>query len=317
MPVAGPCTIRVVAGIPQSRREQDSILAQNLRVEAELRRIVRIFHDAGIDFVILKGVPLAAALHGNLAVRPLGDNDILVRRGDVRAACDALIAKGFAKPGEWTIESALETNHEYTLWQDLPSGRSVVDLHWRVFSPDLYPCDEDVAWQHAIPFSLRGADVLVLDEEFTIISLAVQAATHLFAEKLRFVELALAWEAAGPALRERALRLADETGTRKTLAFCLAVCEALDLLCDVPDGGTWLQPLATRFGAQLGRSAEPPSRALAYAVPLGLVPVPRALRRIKSELFPPASQLSVSASRGQGPRWLGRYLGRIYQLFSR
>lgn len=308
----------------RSRSDKESVLANNLMIQAELGAVARILRAAGIEFVVLKGVPLAEGLHGNLAVRPLCDNDILVRRSDVRRACDALLEGGFSTPLPWTLETALKTNHEYSLWRDTPSGRSVVDLHWCVFPPDLYPCAEELIWQHTVPFSTDGVDALAADAELTLVSLAVQATMHLFAEKVRFEELALAWQVADGETRRRTLTLADATGTRKTLAFCLAICQELDFACDGGDASnapTWLQPLAARIGAALARDAEPPSRALAYALPLALVPAPRALRWFATEVFPPSEQLRVAASDQEAPsgagRYLGRYFVRIYQLFRR
>ncbi len=312
----------------RSRSDKENVLANNLMIQAELGAVARILCAAGVEFVVLKGVPLAEGLHGNLAVRPLCDNDILVRRRDVGRACDALIGEGFATPDPWTLETALNTNHEYTLWRDTPSGRSLVDLHWCVFPPDLYPCAEELIWQRTVPFSIGGVEALAPDAELTLVSLAVQATMHLCAEKVRFGELALAWQAADAETRQRTLALADTTGTRKTLAFCLAICQELDFACDGGDASnapTWLQPLAVRIGAVLARDGEPPSRALAYALPLALVPAPRALRWFATEVFLPSEQLSVAASGERTPSGaagtmagsLGRYWGRIYQLFRR
>jgi len=270
---------------------------------------------AGVEFVVLKGIPMAKSLHGNLAARPLADNDVLVHRSDAPRACAALIDDGFHAPESWSLGQALETNHEYPLWRDTASGRSSVDLHWHVFPPALYPCDERVIWGHTVASSHRGERILVPDAELMVVSLAVQAAMHLFADRARFEELAMAWDSLGADFRGRIQKLAKETGTEKTLAFCLTLCEQLGFLSAAEVRPSGLRVVAAAWAAGLRRSDTFPPRALAHALPLVLVPPPNAARWLATELFPPPEQLDVSPSRNRAPRWMGRYMGRIFQLF--
>ena len=59
----------------------------NLLLERELIRILKLLEDQGIRAVPFKGVALAECVYGDIALRPRGDIDILVRKGDaVRVA---------------------------------------------------------------------------------------------------------------------------------------------------------------------------------------------------------------------------------------
>ncbi|HEV2674601.1 MAG TPA: nucleotidyltransferase family protein [Aliidongia sp.] len=60
-----------------------------------LRRVLSSFSDAGIETILLKGLPLAFAYYDHPDHRPIGDLDVMVRHRDWRRAVDILIATGW------------------------------------------------------------------------------------------------------------------------------------------------------------------------------------------------------------------------------
>ncbi len=106
---------------------------RNLALTAELLRILAALEDAGIAAVPFKGPVLAALAYGDLALRPFGDLDVLVRERDMARARAALVKRGylpefaFSAAGERAFrkaECALQFRH---------AGRDVVlELHWRL-----------------------------------------------------------------------------------------------------------------------------------------------------------------------------------------
>ena len=57
--------------------------ARNLLLTSELLSIARGLDAADVEFIVLKGVPLAYRIFGRLDARRIRDNDILVRPRDV------------------------------------------------------------------------------------------------------------------------------------------------------------------------------------------------------------------------------------------
>lgn len=79
----------------------------NRRLRGEQRRIVDAVMARGIDVVLVKGVTLAARYYGEIALRPIGDIDLLVRPEDV-ADCGRILTTcgytplpGRERPTQW------------------------------------------------------------------------------------------------------------------------------------------------------------------------------------------------------------------------
>ena len=68
---------------------------RNQRFESELAALNRLFSDAGISFMPLKGIVLSHQVYGNPSLRPSADLDILVQPGDLQAAFQLLLERGY------------------------------------------------------------------------------------------------------------------------------------------------------------------------------------------------------------------------------
>jgi hypothetical protein len=95
-----------------------------------LQRVLAAFDDAGIQTLVLKGVPLSFSHYGNPALRPRGDADILVRAA-LRARALALLEQ-LGYRADVAIDGDLvsyQLTHEHV---DRYGTRHCVDLHWRI-----------------------------------------------------------------------------------------------------------------------------------------------------------------------------------------
>ena len=62
----------------------------------EVGELISIFEREKIALVLLKGAALAKTVYPAIAMRPMGDVDIFIRRDDAPRVRDILIARGFA-----------------------------------------------------------------------------------------------------------------------------------------------------------------------------------------------------------------------------
>lgn len=113
-------------------------LAARSRLDAMASlRQVRLVTDllAGLDHLLLKGVPLALRTTGDPLGRGPGDVDVLVRPGQLDEALDRLLAAGWRCRDGYTVDRAAWA-WRYQRWSSYevalegPSGD--VDLHWRL-----------------------------------------------------------------------------------------------------------------------------------------------------------------------------------------
>src|SRR6478609_2208253 len=80
----------------RARRTQHAhAAAVRTRVTAD---VAGAMAQAGIPFLVLKGVALAHLVYGDPRLRPMRDVDLLIRKSDARCACDLLTHAGF-RPG--------------------------------------------------------------------------------------------------------------------------------------------------------------------------------------------------------------------------
>lgn len=108
------------------KASHQNIVANALLQEHVLERAREAFAEAGVEYLVFKGVQLRAQLHAAPHHRPASDIDILVREGQRSAAARALARHGFALSAE-----ARNASHEASFHL----RGACVDLHWRLLRP--------------------------------------------------------------------------------------------------------------------------------------------------------------------------------------
>jgi hypothetical protein len=155
---------------------------RNVALTAELFRLLEGFDQAGVRVLPYKGPVLAGAVYGSVALREFLDLDLLVRRGDVRAAAHVLQIAGYrAKlPLTPAQEAAvLGSRHELVFVRE--DGRVVVELQWRVVPAYFaFELDHERLWDRAEWVQLAGRKVPTLRPEDLLLALCVHGTKHLW-----------------------------------------------------------------------------------------------------------------------------------------
>jgi hypothetical protein len=108
-----------------------------LRSLAELRRVVTELHRNSLPVRVLKGLPLAQTVFGDLSLRANGDMDLLIDESCILQADRVL--RGFGYRGLFQVQrfSPKRLSFYRSHWKDLayhnPATGQEVDLHWRCF----------------------------------------------------------------------------------------------------------------------------------------------------------------------------------------
>ena len=170
--------------------EAEKIARGNRAMAAALACILDRFEAVGIRAVAYKGPTLALRAYGDLALREFGDLDILVPRGQVQRARDALCAGGYVP--EYALQPAIEqafldSQAQYHLVLRAPEGGPLVELHWKS-DPD-YPVErlEDERWWA----SARGVDAAAaLGDEDLLLVLCIHGSKHFWSSLGWLVDVA-------------------------------------------------------------------------------------------------------------------------------
>jgi hypothetical protein len=146
---------------------------------------VAAFGQAGVAALPVKGVVLAETLYGSLALRPLGDLDVLVRPKDLPAARAALGELGFFQSAEPGYENAYHPYHDPPYYVKTESGTVCLELHWGLWASHFFQLETDALWRRAVQARIHGADLSILSPEDTLLHLAIHRSRS--ALRLRFV----------------------------------------------------------------------------------------------------------------------------------
>src|SRR5581483_1440648 len=121
--------------------------------------LLQLFHKAGIQTMILKGVALTALYYRDYGLRPMGDVDNLVRMDS------ALEAIGLLRKLGWTPNSELPENLIYVSHAIAFKNGSerAVDLHWHVLHESRRSDEDDNFWEGAVSISFNNVSTYALN----------------------------------------------------------------------------------------------------------------------------------------------------------
>lgn len=155
------------------RRSARREAADDAASARETGEILDILHARGLHPVVLKGRGLALALWPRPCYRPPGDLDLLLERGAIRGAVEALTAAGYHE-----TPVALRSDFSEAVLLP-PAGRlTPVDLHWHLFRSVGSGIDAERFLRRARPALLEGRPMRVLDDADQLLFLLVHAAKH-------------------------------------------------------------------------------------------------------------------------------------------
>jgi hypothetical protein len=133
--------------------------ARNTRLYHELGQVLGALQEERIPVMALKGVHLAQMVYGDVALRPMGDIDLLVRKSDLPRVEKRLLEMEYQISG---VRDWWATYCHHLVFQR--TGRGIpVEVHWTLMHPGSpFSLDVPGLWQRAWPATLAGVKVKVL-----------------------------------------------------------------------------------------------------------------------------------------------------------
>ncbi len=154
---------------------------RNESLAMELARVLKLFGEAGIPAIPLKGVALSESLYGDTSLRVCSDLDILVPRSLVGRSLQALLRNGYEGnlQEETLIRIPLGNAIEYEFTRSDGPISYRLELHWGLFCTSRN--DERAAaevWQESQAAIFFGVTARQLPPEWELLYLAAHAARH-------------------------------------------------------------------------------------------------------------------------------------------
>ncbi|MGE5443103.1 MAG: nucleotidyltransferase family protein [Ignavibacteriales bacterium] len=174
--------LKNIAGIPQEVMDQlkkayYGNMARNMYLYTELRRILEGFGERGVDVIVLKGVALAQSIYGDIALRPMGDIDLLVRKEDLPYAERIMSTLNYStymngNSQEWY------RHHHFHLPPYIATDKSmVVEIHHNIIDRPFH-IDIGKWWERAREGKIANCNVLIPSAEDMVVHLCVHLFNH-------------------------------------------------------------------------------------------------------------------------------------------
>lgn len=162
----------------------DYTARRNLFLLHELQEVLDGLTTAGIEAVIFKGAALAEHVYQNIALRPMSDLDLLIRRDHLSAAIEAIGPLGYERDYSFNVAWSMDYESEVPFTK-LGIERVVLDIHWRLFSWTFYIQAMPMAWfwETARPAEFGRSPALILGPEAQVLYLCWHATKHGFGKR--------------------------------------------------------------------------------------------------------------------------------------
>ncbi|RMF93795.1 MAG: hypothetical protein D6734_09290 [Candidatus Schekmanbacteria bacterium] len=176
------------------------IAGKNTNYFAEMDKILLTLNDSGVDTILLKGAALGETVYNNIALRPIEDIDLLVKRFDFPAAKAAFKRWGYDVhekifPSRIHKEIEMERHKPFEKYESElhffdKKNRFFFDIHWNL----LIVCESGIAeaiqlnmdkiWQRIKEISTGEAYAYTMSDEDNLIYLCLHLRERHF-EKAR------------------------------------------------------------------------------------------------------------------------------------
>jgi hypothetical protein len=171
------------------QKEYYANAARNTLILGETKKILDGFQQNKIEAIVLKGVFLAEKIYKNIALRPMNDIDVLIKKEDLERANTVLNSWGYISPPNYIDHLGKDPGsssiNSLSYNKDQAAG-FFVHLHWHLVNstwplePVAAKLDMARVWQYAEPVQVAGSKALALSAEHQLLYLALHSFNHSF-----------------------------------------------------------------------------------------------------------------------------------------
>jgi hypothetical protein len=154
---------------------------KNLQIYGVLRRVLVALEEAGVPVILLKGSFLAKWVYGDIGLRPMGDIDLLCRKGDEALLWRVLAEQG-ATGGDDPVEKQKRKVDEHTTHAPPKYFGQIsrVEVHFYLLAKHCSDPDglQETLWADALVHDWEGLPVRSLGWEHQVLHLATHFHKH-------------------------------------------------------------------------------------------------------------------------------------------
>jgi hypothetical protein len=151
--------------------------ARNMKIYHDLGQVLAALRTENIPVIVLKGAHLAELVYGNIALRTMGDLDLLVKKDALARAAAKLRELGYAWEDRQGIEAFYASMHHLPPF--VRPGAALIEIHRTILDPLLgLNIENDGLWERSRAVVVAGVETRVLSPEDLLLHLCVHATYH-------------------------------------------------------------------------------------------------------------------------------------------
>jgi len=156
---------------------------RNKHLYQELSQILFILKNNNIPVIVLKGAYLAEIIYANIALRPMYDIDLLVRKRDLPMVERELLKRGYGPLDRHPIEEQYKRKRHLI---PFVKNRVRTEIHWTIVPVNnTFQIDLDEMWERARPILIGDIEVLGLSPEDLILQLCLNTIKKTIKKRFR------------------------------------------------------------------------------------------------------------------------------------
>jgi len=158
----------------------------------ELIRILDCVSATGLEVMPYKGLALAEAVYGDIALRQAGDIDLLIRPQDLPRIIEVVRELGYVP--NWSLTEAEQRAYVQSGYEcafDGAAGPNLLEVQWAI-QPRFYAIDFDMngLFRRAVTVSVAGRATITPSPEDLFLVLSAHAAKHVYGRLVWLRDLA-------------------------------------------------------------------------------------------------------------------------------
>jgi hypothetical protein len=197
-----PCLYRALADLQDDavppaemsrlRQSDQNNLHKALLLSRELIRVVDHVSALGLEVMPYKGLALAEAVYGDIALRQAGDIDLLIHPQDLSRIREAVGELGYRPHLSFSDaeeRAYLKSGYEYAF--DGAAGPNLLEVQWAI-QPRFYSIDFDMPalFQRSVAVTVAGHPMKTPSPEDLLLVLSAHAAKHVWGRLIWLCDIA-------------------------------------------------------------------------------------------------------------------------------
>jgi hypothetical protein len=145
-------------------------LSRNMRIYKQLSKLILELKNENINVIVLKGAALAELIYETIALRPMGDVDLIVKGEDLKRLNQILLE------WEWINEeyfNKIGPHEKYSKHINYTNGKIGIEVH-----PKLYEIPYLDPWVNAVNTKIASVDTFILGTEDFMMHLCLHLDDH-------------------------------------------------------------------------------------------------------------------------------------------